>query len=191
MTTHRTLRQALLAVAITLAASTAARADGYIVPFIGYNFGGDSGCRQITNCEDKNSNIGVSLGSAGGFFGFDEEIGYAKNFYGQVALTNNSVLTLMSNLMLGPKIGFFRPYGTVGIGLIRSHADLSAQSLLSTTNNAFGWDIGGGVMLTFGHFGVRGDIRHFHSFENQLLGVSLSNEKLDFGRASLGLILAF
>jgi hypothetical protein len=185
------VRNALLAVALTLGASTAARADSYIVPFLGYDFGGDSGCPEIRNCEDKKLNLGVTIGSAGGFLGLEEELGYAKNFFGEVPGAQNSVMTLMTNLVIGPKIAFIRPYFTVGAGLIRSHVDFTVANLLSTTNNAFGWNSGVGVMLTFGHVGVRGDLRHFHSFQNQLLGVSLSKSKLDFARASAGLVLAF
>jgi hypothetical protein len=47
------------------------------------------------------------------------------------------------------------------------------------------------MMITAGHIGIRGDIRHFHSFQNQLLGASLAKTKLDFGRASAGLVLQF
>lgn len=185
------LRNALIAVALTLAASTAARADSYFVPFIGYDFGGDSGCPEIRNCKDKKLNFGATIGSAGGFLGLEEEFGYAKNFFGEVPGAKNSVMTIMTNLIVGPKISFIRPYGSIGLGLIRSNVDLTFGSLLSSSNNSFGWDIGGGLMLTFGHVGFRGDIRHYHSFQESVLGVALSKNKLDFGRASAGLVLAF
>jgi opacity protein-like surface antigen len=188
------LRTGLLAIALSLGASTSARAQGYIIPFIGYNFGGDSGsaCLTITNCQDKKLNVGLTLGSAGTLIGFEEEFGYAKNFYGEVPGVKNSVLTLMTNLMVGPKIGFVRPYAVAGLGFMRAHADLSTGSLLSITDNAFGWDLGGGLMITGGHVGLRGDIRYFHAFQDlTLAGISVSSTKLDFGRASAGLVLQF
>ena len=47
-------------------------------------------------------------------------------------------------------------------------------------------------MLVGGHFGVRGDIRYFHAFQDiEFLGVPISDLKLDFGRASAGLVLQF
>ena len=75
-----------------------ARADGFIVPFVGFNFGGDSGsdCVNLTNCEHKRMNFGVSLGSMGAVFGFEEEIGYAKNFFGETPGAANSVISAMS-----------------------------------------------------------------------------------------------
>jgi len=49
------------------------------------------------------------------------------------------------------------------------------------------------VMILFGdHIGVRGDIRKISSFqERRILGFTLSNQKLDFKRASAALVLAF
>jgi len=34
-----------------------ARADGFITPYYGFNFGGDSNCARFTNCEDKRKNL--------------------------------------------------------------------------------------------------------------------------------------
>jgi hypothetical protein len=30
-------------------------AQGFISPFVGYNFGGDAGCPEITGCQDKHT----------------------------------------------------------------------------------------------------------------------------------------
>ncbi len=179
---------------VFIAAPSQARAQGYIAPLIGYDFGGDAGCPTITNCEDKRANYGVALGAMGNVIGFEEEFAYAKDFFGvSPGLPSSSVLTLMSNLMLIPKIGPARPYVLAGLGLMKSHIDLTPSSLLSLDNNNFAWDVGGGLMVLFGnHIGVRGDIRYFHSFQDvNLLGVSLGSTKLDFGRAAAALVLKF
>ena len=52
----------VLAVAIVAGSARQASAQGFISPFLGYNFSGDSGCPQITNCEDKHANFGVAFG---------------------------------------------------------------------------------------------------------------------------------
>jgi hypothetical protein len=40
--------------------------------------------------------------------------------------------------------------------------------------------------------GVRGDIRHFHAFQDlNILGVTIGDTKLDFGRASGALVFKF
>ena len=194
MTVGRPLRFCLrvtCALVLLLSAWSAAEAQTFISPFIGYNFGGDAGCRQIADCEDKKSNVGVSIGSAG-IIGFEEELAYAKNFFGEAPGVSSSVLTLMSNVMVAPRIGPVRPYALIGAGLIKSHVEASLGSLVTTNNNDFGWTTGGGLMLMFGRIGVRGDIRYFHGFQDlELLGVPLGDLKLDFGRAAAGVVLQF
>ena len=59
----------LLTLLISISSAAPARAQGFVSPFIGYNFGGDSGCVEITNCEDKNLNWGVGVGALGSIFG--------------------------------------------------------------------------------------------------------------------------
>ena len=190
---RRSLGFVILGLALTLGLAQEARAQGFISPFIGFNFAGDSGCPEVTNCEDKRLNWGVSLGAMNAIIGFEEEFAYASDFFGSVPGGSSSVLTLMSNLMVGPKIAIVRPYGVVGVGLIKTHAELNPTSLLSATDNNFGWDIGGGIMVTVApHVGVRGDIRYFHAFQElNLAGIELQNTKLDFGRASAALVITF
>jgi opacity protein-like surface antigen len=197
MTNFR-VRFAPLVVVLTLSAGWAAtaRAEGYISPLIGFNFGGDAACPQVTGCTDKRVNYGVSLGTMGSVFGFEEEFAYAKDFFGEAPTMNSSVLTVMSNVMLVPKIGPIRPYAAVGLGLIKTHVELTPVSLLTSDNNNFGWNIGGGVFILAGHIGVRGDIRYFHSFQDLSLpgfpvGFTVNNSKLDYGRASAAFVLAF
>jgi opacity protein-like surface antigen len=170
-----------------------ARAQGYLAPFIGFNFGGDANCPQITGCEDKRLNFGIGLGKMGNVFGFEEEFAYAKDFFGTAPTLNSSVLTVMSNAMFVPNIGPIRPYALAGLGLIKTHVEFTPTSLLTTTtNNNFGWNIGGGVIIGGAHIGVRGDIRYFHSFQDQTIaGFALSNPQLNFGRASAALMLMF
>lgn len=183
----------VLTVALVIATGTSANAQSFINPFIGYNFGGDATCPSVDNCEDKKLNAGVSLGRMGVLFGIEEEFAYAKDFFGTAPGLSSSVLTVMTNLMFVPKVGPVRPYVLAGVGLIKSHVEFSPSSVLTSDNNNFGWDVGAGVMGFFGpHVGLRGDIRYFHAFQDlALLGFTLSDTKLDFGRASVGLVLAF
>ena len=99
----------------------------------------------------------------------------------------------MSDVIVGPQIGPVRPYATGGVGLIKSHISVDAAALLDSSNNDVGWNIGGGLMVFLGeHVGVRGDIRHFHSFQDlEILNVPLSDTNLDFGRASAALVFRF
>src|SRR5258706_6304086 len=185
---------ALVALTAALVAASAgdARAQGFISPLIGYDFGGEANCPQISNCQDKRMNYGVALGTMGPVFGFEEEFAYAKDFFGTAPALNSSVFTAMSNVMIVPRIGPVRPYLLGGMGLIKSHADFTSTSLLTSDNNSFGWDFGGGVIaLASPHLGVRGDIRYFHSVQDAtILGFIVQNPKLEFGRASVALVVA-
>lgn len=183
---------ALLVVGALVSTPAPAAAEGFISPFIGFNYGGDSGCPTATNCENKHSNFGVSGGKLGAIGGGEFEFAYAKNFFGEAPGVDTSVLTLMGNVIVGPRLGFVRPFVLGGVGLIKSHVELDTGSLLDSSNN-FGWDIGGGLMLMFGeHVGVRGDIRRFQSFQNQsILSFSLADEKLSFSRAVAGMVFEF
>lgn len=183
-------------VGLTCLGASSASAQGFVSPFIGYDFGGDSSCPQVTGCEDKKINLGVGLGVMGNVFGFEEEFAYAKDFFGTAPQFSSSVLTVMSNLMIVPNIGPVRPYVTGGLGLIKTHVDLNSLGTVFTAdNNNFGWNVGGGLMVLFtSHIGVRGDIRYFHSFQNFEVGpinLSLAGEKLDFGRASAAFVARF
>ena len=186
----------ILAVLFLLVSATSASAQGFIAPFIGYNFGGDAGCPELFDCEDKHTDFGVALGVMGGFFGFELDFGYTPDFFGESSEQSSNVLTLMGNFLIGPKIGPVQPYGLAGLGLIKSNfefTDFSLADELDFDNNKFGYDLGGGVMIFFGeHIGIRGDVRYFHSFQKlELIGISIDETKLDFGRGSAGVVFKF
>ena len=189
----RPLLVSLLGIALALGSAAPAHADtkGFISPLIGYNFGGDATCPAITGCEDKRLNAGVSLGVMGNIFGFEEEFAYAKDFFGSALGLNSSVLTAMTNVMVVPNIGPIRPYGVAGVGLIKTHVELTPTSIFTSDNNSFGWDLGGGLIIQFApHVGVRGDLRYFHAFQDlSILGFTLKDTKLDFARAAGALML--
>jgi opacity protein-like surface antigen len=194
---NRSFTQRLLlgvfATCITIGGATPAQAEGFISPLIGADFGGDAQCPHLTDCQDKKLNAGVSVGAMGNVLGIEEEVAYAPSFFGDAAGLSSSVLTLMTNLMVVPKIGPVRPYVEGGIGLIKTHVDLTTTSVFTTSNNGLGWDVGGGVIGFVGkHVGLRGDLRYFHAFQDlTVLGFTLSNSKLNYGRASVGVVLKF
>ena len=186
---------ALMACAAMFVLGTASRAhaDGFISPFIGYNFGGDSGCAEVTNCEKKTRNIGVSVGSLGSVVGGEFEFNFIDQFFGQTTGVSSNLFTMMGNVMFAPKVGAIQPYVLTGLGLMKTHVEFTTAGLVSTNNNNLAWDIGGGVMGFFTpHFGIRGDLRYFHSFQNlSVLNFSLSDTKLDYGRVAGAVVLKF
>ena len=184
-----------LIVAIALLVPRPAAAQGFVNPFLGWNFGGDAKCLEITGCEEHTTNWGVSFGALGPVFGFEEELGYSKNFFGEAPSYGSDVFTAMSNVLISAPIPVVKPYAVGGVGLMRSHVEPTVGSILSASaaNNSFGWDLGGGVIVGSRHFGVRGDLRYFHTFQDlEFAGINFAaGEKLNFGRASVGLFFKF
>lgn len=197
MLNRRTNHRPAVAIVVAVAAlclPTPSAAQAFIYPFLGYNFSGDSGCPEITGCEDKNLNWGVSLGAVGGIVGAELEFAHTDNFFGETVGRKTTVTTIMGHFLLAPKFGPIQPYGLAGLGVIRSNVDVTAGTPLEESENDFGYDIGGGLMVFFGeHVGARADVRYFQSFSAvNLLGLDfLQEEKLDFGRFSGGVVFKF
>jgi opacity protein-like surface antigen len=191
---RRALILGSLILAFVVSSAGTARAQGFIAPFIGFNFGGDSQCPTFNSpCENKSNNFGVAFGKLGAV-GFEAEFGYARNFFGDTAGVASNLLTFTTNLLIAPKIGPVRPYLVGGVGLIKTRVEALDSSLLGVSNNNFGYDLGGGLMVHFGdHVGVRGDLRRFKSFDESGLFAVLpgSGEKITFNRAYGGLVLSF
>ena len=183
----RPVRLALFVIAAVVCAQPAFAERG-ITPYYGYNYGGDSSnCVSLRDCKERHSNFGVSIGSVGGP-GMEIDFAYAKNFFGEAPGSDNSVLTLMSNLLLGVPLGPIHPFVLGGVGLIRPHASLDVSDL-ATSKNAVGYDLGFGVSLSLGRrLAIRGDIRRFNTFDDVKLFV-FSGGHLSFSRASIGLTI--
>jgi hypothetical protein len=195
LTARQFLSLAILVPVLGAVSVGEAHAQGFISPFIGYNFGGDSGCPQISNCEDKHTDYGVSFGALGPIVGFEAEFAYTPDFFGKGSLQTSNVLVFTGNFMLAPKFGPVQPFGVIGLGLMRTSVESG-----STTNdqNQFTWDGGGGLMVFFGeHIGIRGDVRYYHSFQAldrialPNLDPSLGEKKLNFGRTGVAVVFKF
>ncbi|MEO8258706.1 MAG: outer membrane beta-barrel protein [Acidobacteriota bacterium] len=189
----------VLSIMLLALAATPARADGFVTPFYGFNFGGDSSnCATFSSCDDKRANFGVSIGKMGPVLGFEEDISFAKDFFGKVPNVDNSVFTLMSNVLIGVGAGPVQPYVLAGAGLIRPHASSDLRKF-DTKNNSLGYDLGAGVNgYVSRHVGIRGDIRRFHTLQDvdiPLLGdiatQIFETRKLDFWRASFGIAFRY
>jgi hypothetical protein len=130
----------------------------------------------------------------GTVFGFEEDIAFAKNFFGTVPDADSSVFTAMSNLLIGVGAGPVQPYFLAGFGVIRPHTSLTLKNS-EFGKYALGYDLGGGVNGFFSkHVGLRGDVRHMHTAQDVPLISTVANQifadqKLNFWRASVGLVL--
>jgi len=168
--------------------SAPARADGFLTPFIGHNFGGDtSACAGPPGCSPSRRSYGVSVGRVGASAGFEEDLSYTKDFFGAAPGAENAVFSAMSNVLFLGSPGRVQSYILSGVGLVRLRVTSNNTTI---TRNVIAFDLGGGVngFLTK-HLGIRGDIRRFRTLQDA--DVDPVNGKLRFWRASLGLALKF
>jgi opacity protein-like surface antigen len=192
----RTLGMGLLLVTLSPAI---ARADGLIVPFAGVNFGGDAGEDFGAGADAERFNFGVSLGwMGGGVFGFEADFAYSPDFYGETDLGGSGVTSFMGNVLVGVPFGGqqgfgIRPFGLVGIGLLRSDLE-EFDDVVGFDNNEVGWNFGGGLIFFFSsHVGIRGDVRYFRTFDAIDFGfINVAEEEhIDFARGAVGLVARF
>jgi hypothetical protein len=183
-------RIVLLASLLGAGTAAPALAQPFISPFIGTNFDGDAACPAATVPCARNQTVGLAFGSLNQLIGFEEDVAYAKNLFKDGRLENSSVLSLMSNVLVGPRIGVARPYAGGGFGLLRTQTTFSPASLIELSNTDLGWNIGGGVIVAHNHIGLRADVRMFHGFSDlKVLGFPVSNLELDYGRAVIGIVV--
>jgi opacity protein-like surface antigen len=104
----------------------------------------------------------------------------------------------MGNLSVGIPTGGqagagFRPYATIGFGVIQTNVD-DPGGLFDLQNNETGINIGGGAMVFFSdHIGVRGDIRYFRNLTDPEggNGFDLDLGGFDFWRGTAGVVFRF
>jgi opacity protein-like surface antigen len=191
---RRAIKALLVAGVVALVlAPMQARADGFVSPWIGTSFGSGS------SIDNGRTTFGVNAGAMGaGVIGGEVDFGYNPSFFGtKNDFGNNTVLDLMGNVIIGVPIGGthgagVRPYVTGGLGLLRTQIDGGTLFNVSSSNNMFGWNLGGGVMGYFAqHVGIRGDIRYLRGFEDLNTGITaidLNNNQLKLWRASIGVV---
>src|SRR3954463_6830118 len=169
-----------------------ARADGFVIPWVGSAFG--------SNINNGQTTLGVSAGGmGGGIVGGEADFGWSPSYFGTKSdFGNNTVMNLMANVILGVPVGGqhgagIRPYVVGGLGLIRTQIVGGTIARVSSSTNMFGWDAGGGVMGYFSnHVGLRGDLRYLRATSDLRTGVSaldLSGNRLHFWRASIGVVI--
>jgi hypothetical protein len=192
---RRVLKFVMIAATLAVVYAPAkAHADGYVSPFIGVNFANNSG--------DGRANYGVNAGYMGaGVIGGELDFGYAPSFFGnQGVYGSNYVMDFMGNVIVGIPVGGthgagVRPYGTIGLGLVRSQVTGGVNGLIQTSNNDVGMNAGAGVMgFLSDHVGLRGDLRYFRTFNDSSTISAANGVNIDFGsfhfwRASFGVVI--
>lgn len=167
-----------------------ANAQTFLTPYAGATFGGDAPTTKPT--------AGASLTFMGKVAGFELDFGYTPDFFNEddddvVLIGDSNVTTLMGNLVIGVGGGPVRPYGVVGLGLLRSRVD-GGDLFEDVTTNDFGFNAGFGVIgMVSDRVGFRGDLRYFRSLQDEEVDDDVDVEigSFDFWRATAGISFRF
>ena len=202
----RIVKVLILSAAVVALVPQSSSADWLFTPYLGANFGGNASFGEFDNTGDeveRRVDFGASLGWMGaGIAGFEVDFGYSPNFFADTTqdfdFGDSNVTTLMANFLLGAPIGGqtgpgIRPYGSGGLGLIRTQITGSTFFNDLDTND-FGVNVGGGLQGFFNdNVGIRGDVRYFRSLQDNApegdLDLGLSD--FDFWRGTVGVTFRF
>lgn len=201
--------RAAVALLFLAGVSTPASADWLFTPYLGVTFGGSADFGDVGSFDDnfeRKVTYGVNAAWMGaGIVGFEVDFGTTPNFFestsgiGDFDWGDNNVTTLMANFIVGAPVGGqtgvgFRPYGSAGIGLLRtSVGDTTLFDGLST--NDLGFNVGAGAHAFFNdNVGLRGDVRYFRGLTGDDADDSffeLRARDLNFWRGTLGVSFRF
>jgi opacity protein-like surface antigen len=187
------------ALALMLVPATANAQSWFVTPFVGANFGGSANFEDFDDVDDeveRRVDFGATIGWNPSIVGFEFDFGWSPNFFENTVGSNNfefgdsNVTTLMGNVLISAPPGArVRPYGSAGLGLIRSSVSGIGNFFDDVTRSDLGANIGGGVNGQFtDNVGIRGDLRYFRSLQDDSdddefdLGLS----DFDFWRGSIG-----
>ena len=188
-------------------AASPAAADWLFTPYLGVTFGGDANFGDVGDFEDNFERKVTFGGSAtwmgAGIIGFEADFGTTPNFFenttgsGNFDFGDSNVTTLMGNLVVGVPVGGqtgvgVRPYGVVGIGLLRSNVSFGGL-IDDIDSNELGFNVGGGAHVFFNdNVGIRGDLRYFRGLQNdEENDLDLDLGDFDFWRGTVGVTFRF
>ncbi len=196
-------------------AAAPARADWFLVPYLGAAFGGAANQFTYNDFDDEfeqRMNFGGSLGYrfGNGIVGLELDYNLAPNFFQFTGGTNDfdllnldsSVQTVMGNIVfsipVGGRDGRFQPYVTAGLGTIRTRLRSESDLFDEIVSDDSGYSFGAGAhIFATRHFGIRADARYIRGFESlddedpiedsPFFDQPLATEVFNFWRGSVGL----
>jgi opacity protein-like surface antigen len=188
-------------------AATPASADWLLTPYLGVTFGGNANFGDVGDFEDnfeKRVTFGGSASWMGaGIIGFEVDLSSTPNFFSNTSgdsdfeFGDGYVASFMGNLVVGAPIGGqtgvgVRPYGTIGLGLLRSSID-GGGLFDDVSSSDLGFNVGAGAHVFFtDNVGIRGDIRYFRAFQqDNEADLNFDLEDFDFWRGTVGVTFRF
>ena len=159
----------ITAMVLCLAPATAS-AEWILTPFIGASFAAGTDNTDFDTIVDgsKMTYGGTITYLGAGILGFEVDFGYSPEYFNGDDddldfVDTSNVTSMMANVVLSAPRGAFRPYGTAGVGILKTFVN-DVDDAFDIDDNNLGYNLGGGVMGFFtDRIGVRGDLRYFRS----------------------------
>lgn len=176
----------LLVSSVLALTSSEARAEWFVFPFAAANAGGDT--------TRESGAYGGSFGWTGRWFGAEAEATWSPDFFdGDGGFrTRHEATTYAGTALAGALIGSWRPYGSLGIGVLRSEIE-EVGGLASLADSRAALHIGIGLMWAArARLSLRGDVRYVRALEDMEPEGNVFGERLgEFGycRAGGGLVV--
>jgi opacity protein-like surface antigen len=185
-----------LAVAMLILGAGTARAQGFFSVSGGYSYDGAAGecASPWSDCPNRPTSWSLAAGAAGKILGFEAEYAWTSDFFGEGGdLDHSKVTTLMSNVLVGVPLGPVRPYGVVGLGLMKASMEFKpTTNLTGFSDTSWGLNYGAGVIIFLpAHLGFRIDYRRFSSSADIPYAglVVRASDSFVFSRATIGIVL--
>lgn len=172
-----------LITALAMTWPATANAQAYLSVGAGATTGGDANGSRPT--------YGGAFGYDAGLVGVEGDFGYTVRLANEEGTYGDNVRTLMGQVLIGPRFGQWKVFGSVGGGLIGAVGQISHVFTTDDEEavNVFGMTAGGGAMTSINdHFGFRFDAKYVRALEAD---VEHSDERLSFIRAGAALIWKF
>jgi opacity protein-like surface antigen len=199
----RASRRAILACVLLLAAPATARADFFVVPFLGMKFGGSTSIVDLELAAGKKKLV---LGAAAmqvdeGIIGYEVSFANVSGYFSNedFALENpimkagSYVSDLTAAVLLsappGMTGGGLRPYGVIGGGLIHAEAE-DFLEIFQVRRTVPALTFGGGASgLITNNVGVRFDVRYVRSLSRDDPSIGDVGRRINYWRFTVGLLL--
>ena len=196
-------QRAVLACLVLLAAPAPARADFFVVPFLGMKFGGSTSIIDLELAAGKKKLV---LGAAAlkidqRLIGYEVEFGNVTGYFSNedealqrpLMKTGSYVSDLTGSVVLSlpPRFtgGGLRPYAVVGGGLIHAEAE-DYFEIFQVRRTMPAITLGGGATgLITNNVGVRFDVRHLRSLSKDDPSIGGIGRRIAYWRLTLGLLL--
>lgn len=172
-------RSVLVAVFVLLSAGPGfAQVEGLLTPYIGASMEGD--------LPEAGRTVGVSLGvlSRGGL-GAEVDVSHGSGF-DPSRFEDTGLTSLMANFLTGRPRGRVRPFGIIGLGLLRTRACV-ANCVRTVSRTDLAANIGGGLSIPVtALFALRGDLRYQRYVQHHRDVPRLESGPYDYWRWTVG-----